>query len=127
MKKEFFLMALFMLFILTEMSCKHSAKDPEVNISSVENSSSKEDDITKRTVYDRHGDKMEIISNDTKNSLIIRLNGNSYDLKKNNETETFSTNDNLYQFIETKNDISFIKKNVDMVLFHTKKEKASSK
>jgi len=85
------------------------------------------DDITKKTVSDSYGDQMEIITNNTKNTVIVRLNGKSYELKKNFETPNFSTDDNKYQFTETKSEVTFLKKDVDMVLFHGKKDQASTK
>lgn len=117
-----------LLVILTLAACKHSAKDPDINTLNPETAkTTSEDDITKKTVSDSYGDQMEIITNNTKNTVIVRLNGKSYELKKNFETPNFSTDDNKYQYTETKHEVTFLKKDVDMVLFHGKKEQASTK
>lgn len=67
--------------ILALSACTHSAKDPDTAAVKQETHTS-QDDITKATVVDRHGDEMEIITNNTKNTVVVRLNGQSYELKK---------------------------------------------
>lgn len=114
------------LIILTLSACKHSAKDPDTSIVKQEKAIS-QDDITKVTLADRHGDEMEIITNNTKNTVIVRLNGQSYELYKNVENPGFSTDDNKYQFTETKYEVTFLKKDADMVLFHAKKDQPTKK
>ncbi|MEG1590867.1 hypothetical protein [Chryseobacterium sp.] len=121
--KNFFL---GFFIILTLSACKDSAKDPDTSTVKQETPKS-QDDITKVTVTDRYGDEMEIMTNNTKNTVVVRLNGQSYELKKNIENPSFSTNDNKYQFTETKYEVTFLKKDADMVLFHAKKEKPTTK
>ena len=121
--KNFFL---GFFIILTLSACKHSAKDADTSTVKQETPKS-QDDITKVTVTDRYGDEMEIMTNNTKNTVVVRLNGQSYELKKNIENPSFSTNDNKYQFTETKYEVTFLKKDADMVLFHAKKEKPTTK
>ncbi|RZJ42102.1 MAG: hypothetical protein EOO19_13975 [Chryseobacterium sp.] len=111
--------------ILTLAACKHSAKDPDIAVNNTETAS--QDEISKETIADRHGDEMEIITNNTKNIVTVHLNGKTYELKKNHETAGFSTDDNRYLFTSTKNEVTFLQKDVDMVLFHGKKNQAETK
>jgi hypothetical protein len=121
MKKSF----LGLLVILTLAACKHSAKDPDLVVANTEAAS--QDDITKETISDRHGDEMEVITNNTKDIITVHLNGKTYDLKKNHSTPGFSTEDNKYLYTETKNEVTFLKKEMDMVLFHGKRNQAETK
>ncbi|MFY1047742.1 hypothetical protein [Chryseobacterium sp. GP-SGM7] len=117
---------LLVLYTLTFTACTHSAKDPDLQTVEAKTEISN-DEISKKTIVDRHGDEMEIITNNTKNTVTVRLNGKSYELHKNFENAGFSTSDNKYQFNETKNEVTFLKKDADMVLFHGKKDQASTK
>lgn len=121
MKKTFF----GFFVILTLAACKHSAKDPDLAVAS--NEAISQDDITKETISDRHGDEMEVITNNTKDHITLHLNGKTYELKKNHSTPGFSTEDNKYLFTETKNEVTFLKKEMDMVLFHGKRNQADTK
>ncbi|MCX8531735.1 hypothetical protein [Chryseobacterium luquanense] len=114
------------LCTLSLTGCKHSAKDPDLKTIEAPTEVSN-DDIVKETIIDRHGDEMEVITNHTKNKVVLHLNGQSYELHKNFENSGFSTSDNKYQFNETKNEVTFLKKDVDMVLFHGKRDQASTK
>lgn len=107
-------------------ACKHSAKDPDV-ITAATPKPVNNDDISKETIVDRHGDEMEVITNTTKKRIIVRLNGKTYELKKNLENPGFSTEDNAYQFTETKYEVTLLKKDADMVLFHGKRDQSSAK
>lgn len=113
------------VLILTFTACKHSSKDPDLAIINTETAS--QDDISKETISDRHGDEMEIITNNTKNVVTVHLNGKTYELRKNHESTGFSTEDNKYLFTNTKNEVTFLQKDVDMVLFHGKKNQAETK
>lgn len=111
--------------ILTLAACKHSAKDPDLAVVNTDVVS--KDDITKETISDRHGDEMEVITNITKDIITVHLNGKTYDLKKNHSSPGFSTEDNKYLYTETKNEVTFLKKEMDMVLFHGKRNQAETK
>lgn len=112
---------------LIVISCKHSAKDPDLTEVTSPISKASNDEIVKQTITDRHGDEMEIITNKTKNSIIVRLNGQSYELHKNFENPGFSTEDNKYLYTETKSEVTFLKKDIDMVLFHGKRNQTVAK
>ena len=118
--------SVFGFFIILALSaCKHSAKDPDIAVNNIETAS--KDEISKETISDRHGDEMEIIMNNTKDIVTLHLNGKTYELKKNHENAGFSTEDNKYLFTENKNEVTFLQKDVDMVLFHGKKNQAETK
>lgn len=117
---------IFLFCAFSATACKHSAKDPDV-ITENTPKPVNQDDISKETITDRHGDVMEIITNHTKNSVIVRLNGKTYELKKNLENPGYSTNDNAYLFTQTKYEVTLLKNDADMVLFHGKREQQSDK
>lgn len=99
-------------------SCNTPTKDSEVRIASTPVQKSHEDfkDYT-----DTLGEKLSISENDENDSKTIKYNGNIYILKKDLESNTYSTSDNEYQLSETRNEITFLKKDYNMVLFKTKK------
>ncbi|WP_312341660.1 hypothetical protein [Chryseobacterium binzhouense] len=113
---------LFTLGILYSLiACTHSAKDADAKTTVQTEVNTNDDEIIRETITDRHGEQMEIIRNQTKNTIVIRLNGTSYELYKNQENPGYSTSDSKYQFTENKKDVTFLKKDADMVLFHGKK------
>jgi len=114
-----------LIVILNLSACTHSSKDPDVAIINTETAS--KDIITKETVSDSYGDEMEIVTNKTKETVTVHLNGKTYELKKNKTMAGFATEDNKYLFTETKNEVTFLQKDVDMVLFHGKKSKPETK
>lgn len=113
---------LFTLGILYSLiACTHSAKDADAKTTVQTEVNTNDDEIIRETITDRHGEQMEIIRNQTKNTVVIRLSGKSYELYKNHENSGFSTSDGKYQFTENKKDVTFLKKDADMVLFHGEK------
>lgn len=113
---------LFTLGILYSLiACTHSAKDADAKTTVQTEVNTNDDEIIRETITDRHGEQMEIIRNQTKNTIVIRLNGTSYELYKNQENPGYSTSDSKYQFTENKKDVTFLKKDADMVLFHGEK------
>lgn len=126
MKKTLSILLLGLCAIST-IACKHSAKDPDLNEITPTTAAISNDDIVKETVKDRHGDEMEVITNNTKNSIMVRLDGQSYEFHKNAEGNDYSTEDNKYQFSETKYEVTLLKKGADMVLFHGKRDQAATK
>ncbi|WP_143884736.1 hypothetical protein [Chryseobacterium binzhouense] len=119
---------LFTLGILYSLiACTHSAKDADAKTTVQTEVNTNDDEIIRETITDRHGEQMEIIRNQTKNTIVIRLNGTSYELYKNQENPGYSTSDNKYQFTENKKDVTFLKKDADMVLFHGEKSPNNEK
>lgn len=119
---------LFTLGILYSLiACTHSAKDADAKTTVQTEVNTNDDEIIRETITDRHGEQMEIIRNQTKNTIVIRLNGTSYELYKNQENPGYSTSDSKYQFTENKKDVTFLKKDADMVLFHGEKSPNNEK
>ncbi|MCU7612960.1 hypothetical protein N0B16_00765 [Chryseobacterium sp. GMJ5] len=116
------LFGLIIILILT--GCKHASKDPDLAMLTAP---SEKEDVVKDVITDRHGEQMEVVTNTTKNRITIHLNGTTYELIKNKTMPGFSTADNEYQFTEANNEVTFLKKDADMVLFHSKKNQSSSK
>ena len=113
---------LFTLGILYSLiACTHSAKDADAKTTVQTEANTNDDEIIRETITDRHDEQMEIIRNQTKNTIVIRLNGTSYELYKNQGNPGYSTSDSKYQFTENKKDVTFLKKDADMVLFHGEK------
>lgn len=111
------IITVFIVFIAVT-ACQNTAKDPDLKVVNV--AAVSDDNISKSIITDTYGDQMEIIKNHTKNTITLHLEGKTYQLKKNESTPGFSTEDNKYLFTETKKEVTFIKKEVEMVLFHSK-------
>ncbi|CAM2977500.1 hypothetical protein DRF59_09465 [Chryseobacterium flavum] len=114
------LLALILLIILIPTACKHPGKEAETIASALPEN---KDNITKNIYVDSYGEKIEVIINHTKNTATVHLNGKTYDLKKSDALPEYTASNEEYQYSEIKGNITFLKKNVDMVLFHLKKNK----
>lgn len=121
--KKLFPSIFIILAISSVVACKSSAKEePEV----ATNSPVEKDDITKEVFTDNYGDKIEVSINNTQNTAIVHLNGKSYELKRNKDLPTYTASNSEYQYSNIRGNITFLKRNVDMVLFHYKAEKNAS-
>ncbi|MGG7470929.1 hypothetical protein ACVVIH_21350 [Chryseobacterium arthrosphaerae] len=108
------------LTILSSTACKHPGKEAEIiTMAAPEN----KDDISKNIYVDSYGEKIEVTINKTKNTATVHLNGKTYDLKKSDALPEYTASNEEYQYSEIKGNITFLKKNVDMVLFHLKQAK----
>lgn len=126
--KKIFPLIIVVLTILSVAACKSSAKEePEAIVAHPVET----DDITKDVFTDNYGDKIEVSINSTDNTAVVHLNGKSYELKKNKDLPHYTASNSEYQYSNIKGNITFLKRNVDMVLFHhkqdLKKESGSSK
>lgn len=110
------------LIILSSTACKHPGKEAETITATPENT----DKITKNVYVDSYGEKIEVTINNTKNTATVHLNGKTYDLKKSDALPEYTASNEEYQYSEIKGNITFLKKNVDMVLFHLKQKKKES-
>ncbi len=111
------------LSILSSTACKHPGKETEtITAAAPENT----DDISKNVYVDSYGEKIEVIINKTKNTATVHLNGQTFDLKKSDALPEYTASNEEYQYSEIKGNITFLKKNVDMVLFHLKQSKKES-
>ncbi|MDW9382367.1 multicopper oxidase domain-containing protein [Chryseobacterium sp. JV558] len=111
------------LTILSLTACKHPGKEAEtITAAAPENT----DDIFKDVYVDSYGEKIEVTINNTKNTATIHLNGKTFDLKKSDALPEYTASNEEYQYSDIKGNITFLKKNVDMVLFHLKQTKKES-
>ncbi|MDC8106815.1 MULTISPECIES: hypothetical protein [Chryseobacterium] len=111
---------ILVLAVVSVAACKSSAKEePEV----IASQPVETDDITKEVFTDNYGDKIEVAINNTDNTAVIHLDGKSYELKKNKDLPDYTASNPEYQYSNIRGNITFLKRNVDMVLFHHKQEK----
>jgi hypothetical protein len=112
------------LFALLLTACRHSAKEGEMLTSTNTTATpADKDDITKDVFTDSYGDQMEVAVNHTDNTITIHLDGKTYELKKSDELPNYTASNAEYQYSDINGNITFLKKNVDMVLFHLKNDK----
>ncbi|WP_449399376.1 hypothetical protein [Chryseobacterium wanjuense] len=77
--KKLFHFTIIGLMAIIATACKHQAKD-EITQQSVAKQST--DKITKDVYRDEFGDQLEVTVNETQNTVVVRLDGKSYELKK---------------------------------------------
>lgn len=124
MKNIFPIIAIVLAFALT--SCKHQAKEEEVNQENLNSTEAvSKDKITKNVFTDQYGDKLEVTLNETKNTVIVRLNGKTYEMKKSDELPEYTAGNPDYQYSDIRGEITFLRKGYNMVLFHHKTDKTS--
>ncbi|WP_312902749.1 hypothetical protein [Chryseobacterium taichungense] len=125
MKKPLQIAAIFMVFTLT--ACSHQSKAEEVNLDNFnEKEITPQDKITKDVFTDDFGDQLEVAVNETQNTVIVRLDGKTYELKKSHELPEYTAADADYQYSDIRGEVTFLRKGYNMVLFHHKKNKISS-
>ncbi|KQT17027.1 hypothetical protein ASG31_11740 [Chryseobacterium sp. Leaf404] len=112
--KLFTLMTAVLLF-----SCSAPSKDPDVQINNQEVKPSEE--IEYRDYTDMMGEKLSVGTHKEDKAKTVKYNGSVYVLEKDFESNTYSTSDNEYQFTENNREVTFLKKNYNMVLFTSKK------
>ena len=99
-------------------NCTAPTKEQEVKIDQQAKSS---DDGAFEDYTDSLGEKLSVSTNKERDSKTIKFNGSTYVLKKELESHSYSTSDNEYQFSENKSEITFLKKDYNMVLYKKKK------
>ncbi|SDQ14965.1 hypothetical protein SAMN05421664_0747 [Chryseobacterium soldanellicola] len=115
------------LFALSLTACRHSAKEGEMlTATNTTTSTASKDEITKNVFTDSYGDQMEVAVNHTNNTITIHLDGKTYELKKNDDLPDYTASNAEYQYSDINGNITFLKKNIDMVLFHLKSDKNRS-
>jgi predicted transport protein len=126
MKKLLKITLIAVLSAFTITACKHQAKEEEISLQQNVSEVQDNDKITKDVYTDEFGDQLEVTLNETQNTITIRLNGKSYELKKNEELPEYTATDADYQYSDIRGDVTFLKKDYNMVLFHHKKDQSSS-
>ncbi|MFP3598302.1 hypothetical protein [Chryseobacterium sp. SIMBA_029] len=109
------------LMVISATACKHPGKEAE--ITAAVPASETPDESVKNIFVDTYGEKMEVTINETKNTATIHLNGKTYDLKKNKDLPEYTATNTEYLYSNIRGNITFLKKDVDMVLFHLKHDK----
>jgi len=124
MKKLFYFSAIIGLSAFMITACKHQAKEEVAlqNAATHDNT----DKIIKNVYTDEFGDQLEVTVNETQNTIVVRLNGKSYELKKSEELPEYTATDADYQYSNIRGDITFLKKDYNMVLFHHKEKPSST-
>ncbi|MCT2561245.1 hypothetical protein [Chryseobacterium herbae] len=117
--KKLFTSVLMGLAVLSSTACKHPGKEAEALTEAVPEN---KDEISKDVFTDSYGEKIEVTVNHTKNTATVHLEGKTYDLKKSDALPEYTASNEEYQYSDIKGNITLLKKNVDMVLFHAKRD-----
>ncbi|MBB6372383.1 hypothetical protein [Chryseobacterium shigense] len=121
--KKLFTSVLIGLAVLSSTACKHPGKEAEAISDTV---SENKDETSKDIFTDSYGEKIEVTINHSKGTATVHLEGKTYDLKKSDALPEYTASNEEYQYSNIKGNITLLKKNVDMVLFHTKSEAKGS-
>ncbi|MFP3593510.1 hypothetical protein [Chryseobacterium sp. SIMBA_038] len=119
--KKLLQIIIFGIIAFSVTACRHSAKESETLTNTIQPVNT--DDITKDVFTDTYGDQMEVAINNSKNTMTVHLDGKTYELKKSEDLPEYTASNAEYQYSNIRGNITFLKKNVDMVLFHHTKEK----
>ncbi|WP_295202861.1 hypothetical protein [uncultured Chryseobacterium sp.] len=104
-------------------ACQHPGKESVTNIQT--QLAPDPDDITKDILTDDLGQHMEVITNHTAKTVTIHLDGKTYELKKKKDMPEYSAANTEYQYTDIKGEVIFLKRDIQMVLFHLKKPVSS--
>lgn len=126
MKKLLRIITLTGFVLIFQTACKNQVKEEIVEPENNTAIQQKPDKITREVYTDESGEQLEVGFNETKNTVVVHLNGKSYELKKSDELPDFTAGDANYQYSDVRGEITFLKKDYNMVLFHHKKKKSSS-
>lgn len=126
MKKLLRIITLTGFVLIIQTSCKNQVKEEIVEPENNTAIQQEPDKITREVYTDESGEQLEVGFNETKNTVVVYLDGKSYELKKSDELPDFTAGDANYQYSDVRGEITFLKKDYNMVLFHHKKKKSSS-
>ncbi|HCR76766.1 MULTISPECIES: hypothetical protein [Chryseobacterium] len=126
MKKLLRIITLTGFVLIVQTACKNQVKEEIVEPENNTAIQQEPDKITREVYTDESGEQLEVGFNETKNTVVVHLDGKSYELKKSDELPDFTAGDANYQYSDVRGEITFLKKDYNMVLFHHKKKKSSS-
>lgn len=126
MKKLLRIITLTGFVLIIQTACKNQVKEEIVEPENNTAIQQEPDKITREVYTDESGEQLEVSFNETQHTVVVHLNGKSYELKKSDELPEFTAGDANYQYSDVRGEITFLKKDYNMVLFHHKKSKASS-
>lgn len=116
--KKLLLSTVLGLVVLSVTACKNSPKEAE--LLTVNTPAASNDDIVKNVYTDSVGEKIEVTINTTQNTAIVHLDNKTYELKKSDELPEYTASNAEYQYSNIRGNITFTKKNYDMILFRSK-------
>jgi hypothetical protein len=120
---KFFLLTILGILALSVTACKHPGKE---NNNTAEKSV-KADNIVKEVFSNELGEEMEVSIDNSKNTAIVHLDGKTYELEKDSGLSSYTTFDDKYEYSNVKGEITFLKKDYNMVLFHHKSKAETEK
>lgn len=126
MKKLLRIIMLTGFVLIIQTACKNQVKEEIVEPENNTAIQQEPDKITREVYTDESGEQLEVGFNETKNTVVVHLDGKSYELKRSDELPDFTAGDANYQYSDVRGEITFLKKDYNMVLFHHKKKKSSS-
>lgn len=118
--RHLFLSTVLGLTTLTATACNQPSKAKAFVAEKPVNT----DNIVKN-VYtdDEFGESdMEVVINHSKNTATIHLEGQTYQLKKSNDLPNYTAEDAEYRYSDINGNITFLRKDFDMVVFHYERE-----
>ncbi|UTX48892.1 hypothetical protein [Chryseobacterium sp. MA9] len=124
--KHLLLSTVLGLTALTVTACKQPGKGKAFT---AKNQTTSTDNIVKNVYTDDEfgEDDMEVVINHTKNTATIHLEGQTYQLKKNNDMPNYTAEDAEYRYLDIQGEITFLRKDFDMVVFHHEPEPKNQK
>ncbi|SMO72887.1 hypothetical protein SAMN06265171_105292 [Chryseobacterium rhizoplanae] len=63
-------------------------------------------------------DEMEVILNNTTNTVTIHLDGETHELKKSIDLPEYTAENSEYRYTDINGEITFLNRNLDMIVFH---------
>lgn len=116
MKKRSLITLVLGLTALIVTACKQPGKAKAF----ADKTQVKEDNIVENFYSDDEfgNDDMQVVINNTKNTATIYLNGEAFQLKRNLDLPNYTAEDTEYRYSDIRGEITFLRKDYDMVIFH---------
>ena len=108
------------------MGCEQPGKS---KLFKADKSTSHSDHIIKNVYLDDQfaEDEMEVIMNTATNTVTIHLDGETHELKKSIDMPDFTAENAEYRYSDINGEITFLKRDLDMVIFHHKDKRKQEK
>ncbi|SEW11016.1 hypothetical protein SAMN05421841_1081 [Chryseobacterium wanjuense] len=118
--KHLLLLTILGLTALTVTACKQPGK---VKAFTAENSVNTDNIVKSVYTDDEFGESdMEVTINHSKNTATIHLEGQTYQLKKSNDLPNYTAENDEYRYTDINGEITLLRKDFDMVVFHHERE-----
>lgn len=123
--RHLLLLTVLGLMTLTVTACKQPGKKQAFT---AENSVNTDNIVKNVYTDDEFGeDDMEVVINYSKNTATIHLEGQTYQLKKSNDLPNYTAEDAEYRYSDIRGEITFLRKDFDMVVFHHEQDSERKK